>query len=272
MKKVNHPQKKRGKPPQQVRANSLRRIVRTTNKTRSVVRVTKKKVPAPVSPQNPFKLKLDKIHTQLRFQGGSMKQEYPEQLLTLEYLPDTAKVLEIGGNLGRNSLIISTVLQNDRDFVSLECDPRSVKQLIHNRDVNNRNFHIEGSALSKTKLFQKGWCTFTEANKPAGAFPVSTITWSELQTKYNIAFDTLIADCEGALYYILNDFPDFLDKMTLIIVENDYSSLAQKQMVDKAFAQKGFFVIASRPGPSYTPLPCRPYFYQVWKKMIIEAV
>ena len=195
-----------------------------------------------------------------------MKQEYPEQLLTIQYLPKTAKVLELGGNLGRNSLIISTVLENDANFVTLECDPRSAKQLTTNRNLNNRRFHIEVSALSKTALFQKGWHTFSESNKPSGAFPISTITWADLKQKYNIAFDTLIADCEGALYYILTDFPDFLDDMTLIIVENDYTSLSQKEFVDRVFMDKGFSMVASRPGPNYTPLPCKKNFYQVWKK------
>jgi len=45
-------------------------------------------------------------------------------------------------------------------------------------------------------------------------------------------FDTLVADCEGALLPILKDTPEILAKIDLIIVENDYQSKAEHALVN----------------------------------------
>lgn len=47
--------------------------------------------------------------------------------------------------------------------------------------------------------------------------------WSlvELQNLVGSQFDVLIVDCEGAFYNILNDFPEILDNIKLIIIEMD---------------------------------------------------
>ena len=83
--------------------------------------------------------------------------------------------------------------------------------LTRNRDINEFKFHIEPSALSARKLFLRGWDSFIEENKPQDAKEVATITWPDLQKKYNIEFDTMVVDCEGALYYILQDYPEILE-------------------------------------------------------------
>ena len=101
------------------------------------------------------------IHSQLRINYGLFQEEFPEQKMTVSYLTGDEKVLEIGGNIGRNSLVIGHILKqkNNDNFVTLECDPNIAIQLTENRNLNNMSFHIENSALSKRKLIQKGWDT-----------------------------------------------------------------------------------------------------------------
>ena len=53
-----------------------------------------------------------------------------------------------------------------------------------------------------------------------------------IKTKYNIEFDTLVLDCEGAFYYILMDMPEILDNINLIIMENDYQDYNHKLFID----------------------------------------
>lgn len=139
--------------------------------------------------------------------------------------------MEIGGNIGRNSLIIASILKTN-NFVSLESDLNISKQLIENRDLNNFNFHVENSALSNRKLIQRGWDTIPSDVLQNGYKWVNVIGLSELKTKYNINFDTLVLDCEGAFYYILMDMPEILNNIRLIIMENDYHDLSQKQYID----------------------------------------
>jgi len=104
-------------------------------------------------------------------------------------------------------------------LVTLESNADIARQLIENRNLNNLNFHIENSALSSRKLIQRGWDTIPSDILQEGFQWVNTLTFNEIQTKYNITFDTLVLDCEGAFYYILLDTPEILDNVNLIIME-----------------------------------------------------
>jgi len=75
--------------------------------------------------------KLTSIQSSLKLEGGIFLDEYPEQMMSAKYLTGNEKVLEIGGNIGRNSLVIASILNknNNYDFVSLECDENIANQL-----------------------------------------------------------------------------------------------------------------------------------------------
>ena len=209
--------------------------------------------------------KLSNIHSKLQLKHGSFNHELPEQKMVVQYLTGYEKVLELGSNIGRNSLVISHILgeKNNNNFVTLECDANIAKQLKENRDLNNFNFHIENSALSKRKLIQKGWDTIPSDVLLDGYKNVNTITIDELITKYNIIFDTLVLDCEGAFYYILMDMPEILQNINLIIMENDYDDINEKQYVDKILKNNEFIVDYVKSGGWG---PCASNFFEVWKK------
>ena len=194
---------------------------------------------------------------------GSFKEEFPEQKMSVMYLKGHEKVLEIGGNIGRNSLIIASILENDANFVTLESDKNISQQLQENRDLNNFSFHIENAALSNRKLIQKGWDTKPSNILEEGYKWVDTITLSQLKAKYNIIFDTLVLDCEGAFYYILLDMPNILDNINLIIMENDYYDISHKLYVDDILKKNNFHRIYVESGGWG---PCYANFFEVWKK------
>lgn len=210
---------------------------------------------------------LRNIHKNLKIDFGSLEDEFPEQLMVAKYLSGHEKVLEIGGNIGRNSLVIAYILQqkNNNDFVSIETNPEDARKLKHNRDLNGFNFHVENTALSARKLIQKGWVTIPSDTIQDGYFFVDTITWEMLQDKYNIVFDTLVLDCEGAFYYILLDMPQILDNIQLIIVENDYCDENKKKYVDEQLKNSKFFIDYSAPHPWAKE---DTNFYEVWKRKI----
>jgi hypothetical protein len=145
----------------------------------------------------------------------------------------------------------------------MECNVNTVKQLTENRDNNSMKFNIEPSALSKRPLVQKGWETYVSDVVDAGYTKVNTITFNELQAKYNIEFDTLVADCEGALYYIFMDMPEILQKINMIIMENDYHNIDHKISVDNALTANGFEKAYSESGGWG---PCQNRFFEVWRK------
>jgi FkbM family methyltransferase len=213
----------------------------------------------------PVNATIELLHSKLTLKHGSFTEELPEQKMVVRYFSGFEKVLEIGGNIGRNSLIIASILKNSENFVTLESSPSIAQHLIENRDLNNFNFHIENSALSNRRLFQRGWVTipYPSSDITDDYVEISTITLNELKNKYNIEFDTLVLDCEGAFYYILLDMPEILTGINLIVMENDYTDLTHKNYVDEILLQNEFVKDYCQCGGEG---PCYSNFYEVWKK------
>ena len=209
-----------------------------------------------------YNTKLSLIHSKLKINYGSFHEEYPEQLMAIRYLKGNEKVLEIGGNIGRNSLIIASIVDNN-NFVTLESDTDISKQLTENRDLNNFSFAIENSALSKRKLIQKGWDTKPSEVLEDGYKEVNIINYDQLLEKYNIKFDTLVLDCEGAFYYILMDMPEILNNIKLIIMENDYYNIEHKNYIDEIMIKNGFYNDYRESGGWGV---CSDKFFEVWKR------
>lgn len=208
---------------------------------------------------------LEELHKILSLDFGSFQDELPEQKMVVRYLTGKEKVLEIGGNIGRNSLIISSILRREKNhqFVVLETDKNIYLQLIHNKDLNDLVFYVENSALSKRKLIQKGWETIQSDELLPGYTNVKCIDWEALCKKYAIEFDTLVLDCEGAFYYILKDMPEMLTNIELIIMENDYKDISHKRYVDMILRKYRFAVDYQESGGWG---PCYNFFFEVWKR------
>lgn len=213
--------------------------------------------------ENDINKKLTSLQRKLKIRHGSFKDELPEQKMATSYLTGNEKVLEIGGNIGRNSLIIASIIGND-NFVTLESDANIAKRLEENRNNNNFTFKIENSALSKRKLIQSGWNTEPSDVLIKGCKWVNTLNFDELKLKYHIEFDTLVLDCEGAFYYILTDMPEILTNIKLIIMENDYRDISHKNYIDSILRKNNFTNNYVEPGGwGY----CKEMFFEVWTKM-----
>lgn len=204
---------------------------------------------------------------ELTLNHGSFLEELPEQLMVIKYLTGNEKVLEIGANIGRNTLIIASILatqNNTSNFVTMECDKNIAGQLIENKNANHFNFHVESCALSKHKLIQQGWNTIPSDTLLPNYKWVQTITWRQLSQKYkHIPFDTLVLDCEGAFYYILRDTPEILDNINLIIMENDYDDMSHKEFINNVLTKNRFYRDYVESGGWG---PCQNFFFEVWKK------
>ncbi|QKF93499.1 methyltransferase FkbM [Fadolivirus algeromassiliense] len=207
--------------------------------------------------------KLRGLHGYIKMSFGKLTDEFPEQLMTVKYLDENAKVLEIGGNIGRNTCVIASILNDDRNLVTLESHPTIVNQLIHNKNANSFNFHVENAALSIVPLIQNGWNTRVSKEVPSGWIKVNTITFEELEKKYNIQFDTMVLDCEGAFYQILVDNPDCLKNINTIIIENDFTEIDKKNYVDSVLNKYGLKSVYQRAGGWGV---CYNKFFEVFKK------
>lgn len=216
--------------------------------------------------------RLTLIHRQLKFTGGNLRDEWVEQFNTLDFLRPSAKVLELGSSVGRNTLVMSCILADESNLVTLECNPDTVDILRVNREINNFRFHIEPAALSYRKLMYNRELELTvpSAVLHEGYEWVNTITFEQLVDKYAIEFDTLVADCEGALYYILQDNEQILKNIDTIILESDYRVAGQKWAVEAVFKKHGFEMVKwwslAAGDTSGLPQECIDSFWEVWQK------
>lgn len=220
------------------------------------------------------KEKLDQLHTHLSLHytsfGGGFELEYPEQLMIMRYVKENDKVLEIGGNIGRTSHIIQTILNNPLNHVIIECDEDTAKKLRYNLDQNSyTEVRIETNALSKNRLYLVDNLPrpCKDGVLPEGGIEVPSISYSEICEKYGVDFDVLVADCEGALYYIFGEDPNMLDRIHTVIMENDYYDISHKKAVDDTLRSKGFRCVYRERGVPWASWSCcYDYFYEVWKK------
>lgn len=221
---------------------------------------------------------LDTIDVQYRYDNeikpfihmvyGDLDDELPEQLMSVRFIAPDLKILEIGTNLGRNSMVIAMLLQDQKNLVSIECNKEYYQQAIINRDTNNLKFNMKNIALSTKNVFQKGWSTISsDEYQIEGWDKVETMTFQELESEFKITFDTLILDCEGAFYYIWKEMPDILKNINLIIVENDYESIYQYIEVRDQLYNEGFCCVYQEPLNHMCPMECRKYFYEVYSRI-----
>lgn len=218
--------------------------------------------------------KIIQIHNILKIKHGIFEDELPEQKMAIRYFTGNEKILEIGGSIGRNAMVMNYLQKeqnNIGNLVTLESNPSKIPMLKENRELNNLNFHIENAALSKTQIIQKGEQTFKhnkDNNIPRGFKEINTITLEELNEKYKISFDTLVIDCEGAFFYILKESPEILNDIKIIIMENDYTKVNHKEFVDKTLLENNFYVDYIEPlkGHDKYHFHFRKNFFEVWLK------
>lgn len=219
----------------------------------------------PIS-QSQINTMLQNIHNTLIFKYGSITDEMPEQCMAVRFIKPTDTVLEIGANIGRNTCVISRLLNDDSRLITLETDTNNAATLESVRTDNNMNFHIVKAGLSQAKLIQQGWNSkpWTDDSIPDGWSQVNTITWSDLKKMAApLSFNVLVADCEGALYYICQEEQDFFSNFERIIMENDYTNAQHKIYIDNELKRQGFVCIYREAGGWG---PCHYCFFETWAK------
>ena len=214
------------------------------------------------------------VHKKLTLKYGDMMGELPEQKVILEYLSPDARVLEFGGNIGRASLIINYVLEDKTQQLTIESDPNIAKQLKENRDLNNAKFEILEGLISNKKFIQQGWRTKQSDKLEAGWKQVANYSLENILEKYNINFDTIVADCESCTVSFFKEYPDFIKQIKLIIIEHDFNDKEDlnyfKNLMAKNNFKKIYTVLKDDPeGPGMSwgdGVSGDPDFVTVWKK------
>ena len=210
---------------------------------------------------------LQSIYNTLQIKGGKISGrdniQIPQQNMIVKYLTGDEKVLEVGSNIGRNALVIAHILQkkHNNQFVAVECNKKHTYYLQLNKTLNNLNFYIEESAFSKKRVIQNASSnTIVSDRLLYGYNYVNIISYTDLIKKYNIDFNTLILDCDNMFYNILQDMPELLNKIKLIILTNNYNDISHKNFVSNYLKARSFTIISSENG-------IKENYYEVWKRV-----
>lgn len=169
--------------------------------------------------------------------------ERKEQILADKYIKPDDVVLELGARYGTVSCVINKKLKNKHNQVVVEPDNRVWQPLEDNMKRNNCDFHIIKGFISNKKMkltdkdFWRGYGTSSEED-PSSKIPSYTL--DEIQKKYKLNFNVLVADCEGFLCQFLEENPGFLDQLRLIIFEKDNPKICNYNGIKKQLEEKKF--------------------------------
>jgi FkbM family methyltransferase len=182
--------------------------------------------------------------------------ELPEQELAEQHITADCVVLELGARYGSVSCIINRKLANPGNQVSVEPAADIWDALEKNRDENGCSFHILKGAISKEplKLVQSGYATRSvSASGATSTTEVPIYTLDEVEAKYGLKFNTLVADCEGFLGKFLDENPRVYEDFTLFMFEKDFPQFCNYDKIIQKLRDHGFVNLFSS-------------LHEVWRK------
>ncbi len=189
-----------------------------------------------------------------RIDHFNIEREEQDQAAT--YISPDSVVLELGARYGTVSCIISKKLNNPMNLLAVEPDER-VWSALESNMINNRcQFNILKGVISRTPVIlteKESWNGYATKSVPALTSSITAFTLEEVEEKYGITFNTLVADCEGFLETFLDENPKLYDQLNLILFEKDYPLVCNYDKIIQMLRQKGFRQLVTG-------------FHEVWKK------
>lgn len=171
--------------------------------------------------------------------------ERQEQLFTDKYVTSDCVVLELGARYGTVSCVINKKISNPANQVSVEPDEQVWAALEENMIKNNCEFHVVRGIISKTPMNLRRLGSATTCEK-ADRSSLEMYTLEEIEEKYSLKFNTLVADCEGFLETFFDENPKMYKELNLIIMEKDFASKCNYPKLEKELAANGFKQIESK--------------------------
>jgi FkbM family methyltransferase len=157
--------------------------------------------------------------------------ELPERELILKHLPPDSRVLELGGCIGVLSCLVNSLLGDRRAHVVIEANPFLIPFLERNRDVNGAEFSVEHCVISRAPEAILTLAADMDSSKRGDhGLMVPTRTFEDIDAHYQLSFDTLVMDIEGAESEFIRDNKVVIQKMNLIVIEFHPSIIGEAQV------------------------------------------
>lgn len=184
--------------------------------------------------------------------------ELDEQILSDKYIEPDDVVLELGARYGTVSYAINNKLNIKTNHVAVEPDPTVWTVLEHNLNINKCGTNIVKGFISREKigLNLQGYSGYASSfTKDNATFYPDCFTLEEIESKYNLKFNTLVADCEGGLEIFLDENKKLYKTLKLVMFEEDQPHKCDYNKIRKCLFDNGFIEIETR------------NIQHVWKKL-----
>ncbi len=170
--------------------------------------------------------------------------EVEEQRLANIFIQPDDIVLELGARYGSVSCVINSKLNNKKNQVSVEPDERVWEALEKNMELNKCSFNIIKGFISNKKLslenlddYYGGYgSTFIDDEKSK----IQSYTLEEVQNKFNLKFNVLVADCEGFLERFFDENEILYSQLYKVIFETDYGDKCNYKKIKENLINAGF--------------------------------
>ena len=184
------------------------------------------------------------------------KLEAKEQLQANTYIEPHCIVLELGARYGTVSCAINKKLSKPLNQVVVEPDERVWKVLEENMKLNDCNFHIVKGFVSNTSmnLINHTDDLYATTSIKSISSSIKSYTLNEIETMYNLKFNTLVADCEGFLEQFFDENPHFYEQLNLVMFEKDFPDKCDYNKIKAKLSLQGFECIETG-------------FQEVWKRV-----
>jgi len=168
-------------------------------------------------------------------------EKYEQDLAHKYILPDDI-VLELGARYGTVSCIINSKLNNKKNQVVVEPDHTVWSALEENKKKNNCDFHIIKGFISNKKFALSGEGYGNSAIE-TNETQIKSFKLDEIETQFNLKFDTLVVDCEGCLEIFFDDYPHMYSQLKNITFEEDYGHKCNYDKIKKNLEKHGFIKV-----------------------------
>ena len=202
--------------------------------------------------------------TDIPFRGRFVQNKYEREEAThlARHIAPEDKVLELGSCLGYVSCLTNKLIANKEDHVVVEANPELIPWIQKNKNENNCQFKIEHCIISPEKhnefyiheLIVGG----STRRKTMHKIEVEGVTFSDLERKYALNFNTLIMDIEGGELDLLRQHQQEISKFQKIFYEvHPFANILSKEEAEECeniLTNLGFQIVV------------RDGNFQVWQK------
>lgn len=165
--------------------------------------------------------------------------ERDEQNMVKKYLPKDARVLELGARYGTVSCLISSILTDPSKHVAVEPDASVLPALIYNKLRHGGKFNIVTGVVSRTPMAFDPTCGYGNYTYRSDTPMVESFTLEEMEKRYDVSFNCLVADCEGFMEQFLKENMEFISRLDMVIFEADCPERCDYAFVKKTLSDAG---------------------------------